>query len=123
MAIRMTKEVKTYAEREFGKKVGEAREKFFLPIKEREQEMTAIFKSEIDAMNQKILELQEKYPDFYLEVSINYTNNSHVRTLSGSASLKKIPSFNPPDKIRFMAELSIGETLDDVENTLEKYFS
>ena len=123
MALKMTKEVKTFAEREFDKKVNEAREKFEAPFRAQEKETYSKVAERMAKINQEFAKLRAEYPDYFIEVSRCYDSSNTKKEFSVSVRSREMPKFQSPDKVRFMAELSTGETLDDITTMLEKYFS
>lgn len=125
--MKITKEVKAFAEREFNAKLEQARNKFYAPIEKKEEEVGYEFDKLIKSLNSQIREFGAQYPSFKFRVSDNYNidvgfNTNHI--YASSASLVERPKFeNAPDKLKFMAELSMGESLDEITEMLEKYFA
>lgn len=121
MSLKLTKEVKAFAEREFNNRVEKEMEKFYKPIKDEEKKIKGYAEKRIAEINDLITELKADYPEFSIKIDTTWEDNEKI--FYANVSKKVRPSYERPDKIRFMAELSTGETLDDVSALLEKFFS
>ena len=125
--MKITKEVKAFAEREFNAKLEKARNEFYAPIEAREEEVGKEFEKLIESLNSQIREFGAQYPNFRFRVSDSYSvdagfNTNHI--YASSVTMQDHPKFeNAPDKMKFMAELSMGESLDEITKMLEKYFA
>lgn len=120
--MKITKEVKTFAEREFNAKVEKARENFYAPITEEKKAIEKEFKVLVSEMNGMLKSFREKYNGVF-EININTSYETEGDNLRiGNIAKINSPKFESPDKVRFLAELSMGEDLSDITKLLEKYF-
>ena len=124
--MKMTKEVKEFAKREFNNKVSEMREKARIPAKEKEKKIFEEAKEVAGKINDLINDFYNKYSsdekvkiDFYDTYNDERKNGRYAR-FSVSVASEKIDF---PDEVRFMAELSMGESLDSITELLNKYFA
>jgi len=118
--MKITKEVKLFAEKEFDKKVSEVRDAFYAPYVDREKQIRVEFKPFVDELNRQYNEFLAKYPDAKLRVDTHYSDE---RFTIGSVSVIRTDFKNDFDKVRFMAELSMGESLSEITTILNKYFN
>ena len=124
--MKITKEVKAFAEREFNAKLEKARNEFYAPIEMEEKKVGKEFEKLIESLNNQIREFGAQYPNFKFRVSDSYSvdagfNTNHI--YASRASMERPKFENVPDRMKFMAELSIGEQLDEITKMLEKYFA
>ena len=124
--MKITKEVKAFAEREFNAKLEAARNEFYAPIEAEEKKVGKEFEKLIESLNSQIREFGAQYPDFKFRVADSYDidtgfNTNHL--FVSRASMERPKFENVPDKMKFMAELSMGESLDEITKMLEKYFA
>lgn len=124
--MKITKEVKVFAEREFDDKMEKARNDFYAPFKALEEEIGFEFEELIKSFNTQLRELGKRHPIFKFRVSDNYSieNGFNVNGLYASGVSIERPKFkSPADKVKFMAELSMGQDLSSITELLEKYFA
>lgn len=121
--MRMTKEVKEYAIREFKTRVAKKRESFFEP-RAKEQKRFQKWADEIAKdLNEIVSNFKEDTQgDITVQVNANRYDDNGKITLTVSLKTPP-PEFVAPDELKFLAELSTEESLDDLTKLLDKYFS
>ena len=124
--MKITKEVKAFAEHEFNVKLEKVCNEFYVLIEKKEEEVGKEFEKLIESLNSQIREFGAQYPGFKFRVVDSYDvdtgfNTNHLFTSRVSMERPKLE--NVPDKVKFMAELLMGESLDEITKMLEKYFA
>lgn len=115
--MKITKEVKTYAENLFNDQVYKARQVYEAPFKEAEEEILAKCQPIFDAcLAEMRLVAKTIHADAEISVADRYNRDPDVFIRITH------DNYQSPDKAKFMAELSVGESLEDLETLLSKYF-
>ena len=118
MAIKMTKDVREYAISEFNKKVSESRRLFNLPYKEKLDKISEKISAVIEMTNEELRKIQEEVGnDFSIGI-----NSQYLRGLVPYVIMKNDSEYQAPDMLKFLAELSTGESLDELSAMLDAYF-
>lgn len=119
MAIKMTKDMREYAISEFNKRVSESRRLFYLPYEEKMKKISERVLAVIEMTNKELEKIREEEGNDYsigIESSLSRGLSPYVRM---SYNLR----YQEPDKLKFLAELSTGESLDDLSRMLDEYFA
>jgi hypothetical protein len=121
--MRMTKEVKDFAIQEFKKRNQEKRAQFYAPFtteKERYQKWATDLAKEI---NELIQEWVDEYKTI-VRLRMTVPSYSDEPQIGFEVSLTRpLPKFEGPDELKFLAELSTEESLEDLTKLLDKYFA
>lgn len=121
--MKITKEVKEYAIQQFEAKVRESKIKFCAPEKELCESIELESKEVLKAINKLAVAFKSKYSDeANIKLDKTYNYNTQTYDLVFDISVKHKMVYEEPNKAKFLAELSIGESLEDLDQLLNKYF-
>jgi hypothetical protein len=123
--IRLTKEVKDYALNEFRNRASALRMAAADALKPRQDQLQAEADAIVSKFNADVQALRDKYAQearTYLSTpaKYGYGNNDQEIALRVCCIMPDIPV---PNESKFMAELSQGQSLDEISSMLDKYFS
>lgn len=116
--MKITKEVRNYAEMLFNEKEKELRIAHAAPYSEREKEIKNICQAIFDKCKLEAAEaIREIDPSARVSFQNAYNHHSEIMVTMNREN------FQGPNKTKFLAELSMGENLDDLTALVDKYFT
>jgi 2-oxoglutarate dehydrogenase complex dehydrogenase (E1) component-like enzyme len=122
--MRMTKEVKDYAIREFGLRAQKARENALKPRQNLEESIKERANAILKEANDALEALRKEYKGTHtIDLDRRWKSESKPYSIYATIETKEPFQFSTPDKVKFLAELSTGESLEDLSKLLDKYFN